>query len=171
MSLKCVSVCSCHGLGLVPVAHDGLGRQVDFVAPFGVSNRGQSGGSMVLDHKSTQDDWESDRGVELWLRLDQFPQMTPSCVPSLGMWPYEESLRSPKAEPDHDMPLRVKSEPASSWRTSSVANGNEPCPPCLGTTTKVVTWLILPVVICLSQRLSHACLSISNYTAKLRMAH
>ena len=26
----------------------------------------------------------------------------------------------------------------------------------------VATWLILPVVICLSQRLSHACLSISN---------
>lgn len=36
---------------------------------------------------------------------------------------------------------------------------------------KIVTWLILPVVICLSQRLSHACLSISNYTVKLRMAH
>ncbi len=35
----------------------------------------------------------------------------------------------------------------------------------------VVTWLILPAIICLSQRLSHACLSISNYTAKLRMAH
>jgi hypothetical protein len=35
----------------------------------------------------------------------------------------------------------------------------------------VVTWLILPVVICLSQRLSHACLSISKYTVKLRMAH
>ena len=33
------------------------------------------------------------------------------------------------------------------------------------------TWLILPVVICLSQRLSHACLSISSYTVKLRMAH
>lgn len=33
------------------------------------------------------------------------------------------------------------------------------------------TWLILPVVICLSQRLSHACLSISNCTVKLRMAH
>jgi len=31
--------------------------------------------------------------------------------------------------------------------------------------------LILPVVICLSQRLSHACLSISLYTVKLRMAH
>ena len=29
-------------------------------------------------------------------------------------------------------------------------------------TVKVVTWLILPVVICLSQRLSHACPSISN---------
>jgi hypothetical protein len=35
----------------------------------------------------------------------------------------------------------------------------------------IVTWLILPVVICLSQRLSHACLSISNHTVKLRMAH
>jgi hypothetical protein len=33
------------------------------------------------------------------------------------------------------------------------------------------TWLILPVVICLSQRLSHACLSISLRMAKLRMAH
>ena len=28
---------------------------------------------------------------------------------------------------------------------------------------KVATWLILPVVICLSQRLSHACLSISKF--------
>ncbi|KAG7439254.1 hypothetical protein BT62DRAFT_1060187 [Guyanagaster necrorhizus] len=28
---------------------------------------------------------------------------------------------------------------------------------------KVVTWLILPVVICLSQRLSHACLSINKF--------
>ena len=35
----------------------------------------------------------------------------------------------------------------------------------------VSTWLILPVVICLSQRLSHAGLSISFNTAKLRMAH
>ena len=34
-----------------------------------------------------------------------------------------------------------------------------------------VIWLILPVVICLSQRLSHACLSISTCTVKLRMAH
>ena len=28
---------------------------------------------------------------------------------------------------------------------------------------RVVTWLILPVVICLSQRLSHACLSINKF--------
>jgi hypothetical protein len=33
------------------------------------------------------------------------------------------------------------------------------------------TWLILPVMICLSQRLSHACVSINLYTVKLRMAH
>ena len=33
------------------------------------------------------------------------------------------------------------------------------------------TWLILPVVICLSQRLSHACLSSSENKVKPRMAH
>ena len=32
-------------------------------------------------------------------------------------------------------------------------------------------WLILPVVICLSQRLSHACLSTYFYIVKPRMAH
>jgi hypothetical protein len=30
-------------------------------------------------------------------------------------------------------------------------------------TGRIVTWLILPVVICLSQRLSHACLSINKF--------
>ena len=35
----------------------------------------------------------------------------------------------------------------------------------------IVTWLILPVVICLSQRLSHARVSTSTRLAKLRMAH
>ena len=35
----------------------------------------------------------------------------------------------------------------------------------------VVTWLILPVVICLSQRLSHACLSTNHFMVKPRMAH
>jgi hypothetical protein len=62
----------------------------------------------------------------------------------------------------------------------AVRPGNHLRPPfagaCLGTSpappwVTIVTWLILPVVICLSQRLSHACLSISNYTVKLRMAH
>ena len=33
--------------------------------------------------------------------------------------------------------------------------------PRCATRSKIVTWLILPVVICLSQRLSHACLSIT----------
>ena len=36
--------------------------------------------------------------------------------------------------------------------------------------TKAI-WLILPVVICLSQRLSHACLSSHCLTVKPRMAH
>ena len=35
----------------------------------------------------------------------------------------------------------------------------------------VPTWLILPAVICLSQRLSHACLSTSRIMVKPRMAH
>ena len=36
------------------------------------------------------------------------------------------------------------------------------CEACgFGGLNKEATWLILPVVICLSQRLSHACLSIS----------
>ena len=49
-----------------------------------------------------------------------------------------------------------------------------PLPPDValgGAAGKIATWLILPVVICLSQRLSHACLSINIYTVKLRMAH
>ena len=35
----------------------------------------------------------------------------------------------------------------------------------------IATWLILPVVICLSQRLSHACLSTDFNIVKPRMAH
>ena len=33
---------------------------------------------------------------------------------------------------------------------------------CESRSLMIVTWLILPVVICLSQRLSHACLSVNN---------
>jgi hypothetical protein len=36
---------------------------------------------------------------------------------------------------------------------------------------RINTWLILPVVICLSQRLSHACLSTCLNTVKPRIAH
>ena len=62
--------------------------------------------------------------------------------------------------------------PADTTSSDHLAPRGEPavhalaCRPGMG-----VTWLILPVVICLSQRLSHACPSISNYTVKLRMAH
>ena len=46
-------------------------------------------------------------------------------------------------------------------------SGPVPSPPSRGEGVRVadkeVTWLILPVVICLSQRLSHACLSINNF--------
>src|SRR5579871_168008 len=48
------------------------------------------------------------------------------------------------------------------------------CMPALSLYTlysKIATWLILPVVICLSQRLSHACLSSSENKVKPRMAH
>ena len=50
--------------------------------------------------------------------------------------------------------------PASSWSCWKVS-----------TADNKVTWLILPVVLCLSQRLSHACLSKQLYTVKLRTAH
>lgn len=39
------------------------------------------------------------------------------------------------------------------------------------TVLSAVPWLILPVVICLSQRLSHASLSISQIKAKPQKAH
>jgi hypothetical protein len=51
------------------------------------------------------------------------------------------------------------------WRSECSSRHHAMFPP-VGTTgklTKTVTWLILPVVICLSQRLSHACLSINNF--------
>ena len=39
------------------------------------------------------------------------------------------------------------------------------------TSFKIIIWLILSVVICLFQKLNHACLNINNYTMKLRMIH
>jgi hypothetical protein len=49
-----------------------------------------------------------------------------------------------------------------SQRTALPGLGRVPLQPSRVAALKIVTWLILPVVICLSQRLSHACLSISN---------
>ena len=56
-------------------------------------------------------------------------------------------------------------------RASAAEGGSRPrrSPPQVGgrgARRTVVTWLILPVVICLSQRLSHACASISNRTKR-----
>ncbi len=58
----------------------------------------------------------------------------------------------------------------SQWFEAAVSSGSFGSVE-LAVTGNEQTWLILPVVICLSQRLSHACLSISSYMAKLRMAH
>jgi hypothetical protein len=41
----------------------------------------------------------------------------------------------------------------------------------LKTESSIIIWLILPVVICLSQRLSHACISSHLCMVKPRMAH
>ena len=48
------------------------------------------------------------------------------------------------------------------WRTPICESGIF-CAMSIGAKWILVTWLILPVVICLSQRLSHACLSINNF--------
>ena len=45
---------------------------------------------------------------------------------------------------------------------SSFGSGRALCASRAGLGARQATWLILPVVICLSQRLSHACLSISD---------
>jgi len=54
-------------------------------------------------------------------------------------------------------PLRLR--PSSVNCSARIRPGSRQRKTCR---VKIVTWLILPVVICLSQRLSHACLSISN---------
>ena len=61
--------------------------------------------------------------------------------------------------------MRTRPGGRGTWVSVDVASVAAHC------SKKIVTWLILPVVICLSQRLSHACLSITIYTGKLRMAH
>ena len=65
------------------------------------------------------------------------------------------------------------SVPRARWDSSVASAQPHPlrAPAPRACSRNVETWLILPVVIRLSQRLSHACLSISTYTVKLRMAH
>ena len=38
-----------------------------------------------------------------------------------------------------------------------------------GVLAVIVTWLILPVVICLSQRLSHACVSMNKFLSLIHI--
>jgi hypothetical protein len=70
-----------------------------------------------------------------------------------------------------DLRAPLPSELLCPGLTPGVPADGAPSGGCARPPVKIVTWLILPVVICLSQRLSHACLSISTYTVKLRMAH
>lgn len=64
---------------------------------------------------------------------------------------------SPIAKNGHSLPFpndnRARHGPVPA-RDAKVA-------PCLGSSARNATWLILPVVICLSQRLSHACVSMN----------
>ena len=71
--------------------------------------------------------------------------LVPGGFPGLGA-PASTGVPDLLTNPDH----------LSRGLPGSSPSGAEACP------VKIVTWLILPVVICLSQRLSHACLSISN---------
>jgi len=85
-------------------------------------------------------------------------------------WSSGEPRAHAPGEPPAGPDPRIRAPPVELLRASHRGQGRA-APPRGGRPPKIVTWLILPVVICLSQRLSHACLSISNYTVKLRMAH
>jgi hypothetical protein len=96
----------------------------------------------------------------------------PACGNSVGAngWPVRRATRLISvllASPPAGAYLVVR--PLPNGYTLTRSGGRRGPPP--GGPRRIATWLILPVVICLSQRLSHACLSISNYTVKLRMAH
>ena len=64
--------------------------------------------------------------------------------------------------PSNVLPLSLaRTNDARSLRWSHAVRCRHACG--AATSCRNATWLILPVVICLSQRLSHACLSISNF--------
>ena len=73
-----------------------------------------------------------------------------------GSWRRRRAMVRTGAKPMRGRIVPQPTEASSTLVTSSAA------PPHGGVAlSSAVTWLILPVVICLSQRLSHACLSIS----------
>jgi hypothetical protein len=90
-------------------------------------------------------------------------------------WPVSAALRRSVVVPSFD---RVSLGSPALGRRSALQRMDGAKAPLGGPTRRssvaarvTATWLILPVVICLSQRLSHACLSTDLYTVKLRMAH
>ena len=89
-----------------------------------------------------------------------------SCCPRCLLLNTREALRRPRAPRSSFLSLNKSQYVLLRVVFSGVLVRSE-----ASRNSAVPTWLILPVVICLSQRLSHACLSISFYTAKLRMAH
>ena len=77
------------------------------------------------------------------------------CSPGRVDAPPMACLRPSRAESTLDAAMKAGPPVTNSPWATGVRGG-------FGRNVKIVTWLILPVVICLSQRLSHACLSISN---------
>ena len=105
------------------------------------------------------------RSVRSW-RLRRFPAVLGKGPKFVVLPPEAWSLCSgPGPPPSEWTPVeggQAKEEKKSSLRRRA-PSGARALPRPHGTgALPVVTWLILPVVICLSQRLSHACLSIND---------
>ena len=96
-------------------------------------------------------------GAEAWYRTTAKLERVPQVYSTLHTLREIKALSIQTPHPRLGMFFSKKNEPERGGPRS--------------TNRKAATWLILPVVICLSQRLSHACLSISTYTAKLQTAH
>ena len=75
-----------------------------------------------------------------------------TCARTHSQLRFTKSQRKPTAFAVTLEPTREGANPVKRAATTRIQNN---------TTRSAATWLILPVVICLSQRLSHACLSIS----------
>ena len=78
---------------------------------------------------------------------------------------FAEWVLTPARSDDTDRcETHARTHCAPNSRRHHPTHSNIECPPASrrrAALSSAVTWLILPVVICLSQRLSHACLSIS----------